>query len=84
MPLFHKACDIYVYSNILIINANYHFLYVISHPADAEASPEGRVSLGQGLLTVQAPTSHSDTLTHSVGLLWTSDQSGAPDNTQHS
>jgi hypothetical protein len=42
--------------------------------------------VGQGLLTIEASRSHSDT-PHSVGLLWTSDQPTQrplPDNTQHS
>ena len=36
----------------------------------------------QGLLIIEAFRSHSDTHTHSVGLLWT--QRPLPDNTQHS
>jgi hypothetical protein len=42
--------------------------------------------VGQGLLIVEALPSHTDT-SHSVGLLWTSDQPTQrplPDNTQHS
>jgi len=39
--------------------------------------------LGQGILNIEAPRSHSDT-PHSVGLLWTSDQSVAETSTwQH-
>ena len=39
--------------------------------------------LGQGLLTIEASRSHSDT-PHSVGLLWTSDQTNAETSTwQH-
>jgi len=36
--------------------------------------------LGQGILNIEAPRSHSDT-PHSVGLLWTSDQSVAETST---
>jgi len=36
-----------------------------------------------GLLIAEASPAHSDT-PQSVGLLWTSDQPDAPDNTQHS
>jgi hypothetical protein len=36
--------------------------------------------VGQGLLIIQASRSHSDT-THSVGLLWTSDQPDAETST---
>jgi len=41
--------------------------------------------VGQSLLTVQAPRSHSDT-PHSVGILWASDQPDTEnsDNAQHS
>ena len=37
--------------------------------------------LGQGLLIFEASRLHSDTHTHSVGLLWTSDQHDADTNT---
>jgi len=43
--------------------------------------------VSQGLLTIEASRSHSDT-PHLVGVLWTYNQTGAetslPDNTQHS
>ena len=60
-----------------MINAYSYIRYLTRHPANAEASPVGRVTAGQGLMIIEASWSHSETLTHSVGLLWTSDKPGA-------